>query len=54
MNGKGVAMTRRQRKWLIVSPATHTRIMKLKYDLQMRTTDELINFLIDFYLKHSS
>jgi len=38
---------------VIVSPKTHALLMKLKYDLQMRTTDELINFLIDFYLKHS-
>jgi len=43
----------KQRKWVIVSPATHAKIMKMKYELRFRTTDELINFLIDFYLKHS-
>ena len=46
-------MVVKNRKWVIVTPKTHARIMKLKYELGFKTSDDLINFLIDFYLKHS-
>jgi len=46
-------MTARTRKWVVVDPEVHTKIMKLKYELRFKTVNEVLNFLIDFYLKHT-